>query len=178
MTRGRGSSRTGGSNPNYKGNFGQFFLGICDEQDLMASVHDRDGGWSDRLGRERKNRSAAADGTTWPSWPTERHCGCITTASRWPRCHTAGFRPARPTALSIGCRVPDLGSGHEPGNPGLFCGRIDEVAVFNHPLTAEQVWQLYTGSATAVKPPTAKPVAGNNHGEITSREGKGRARQH
>ena len=71
-------------------------------------------------------------------------------------------RPALPKALGIGCQVPDLGSGHEPGNPGLSGGRIDEVAVFNHPLTAEQVWQLYTGSATAVRPITVKPAANNN----------------
>jgi hypothetical protein len=30
--------------------------------------------------------------------------------------------------------------------PGFWNGRLDELAIFNHALTAEQVRQLYVGS--------------------------------
>ena len=77
--------------PDYKGDSGQFFLGICAEQNLMAAVHDQDGKEVERSRGGRKSRCAVACGTTWHLWPTERCCGCITTASRWPRRRTAGF---------------------------------------------------------------------------------------
>ena len=74
---------------------------------------------------------------------------------RWAPRRTTGLPGQRYPTLGIGCLLPDLGTGHDPGVPGSLVGRIDEVAGFHHALTAEQMWQLYTGSAAPAR--TTRP---------------------
>ena len=154
-----------------KGTIGQFFLGIDAERALMAQVHDPDGVQvTAREGVKKPFRSGVwhhvafvADGAMLRLY----HNGVEVAATPY-----RGIpRSARPKALGIGCQLPDLGPGREPGYMGLWPCKIDEVAVFNHPLTAEQMWQLYRGSASVQKPITAKPAA--RESPKTSAEEKG-----
>ena len=68
--------------------------------------------------------------------------------------------PKVPKALGIGCRASEADVLATP--PGYWDGRLDEIAIFNHALTAGQVWQLYTGSASAVRPSLVKSAAEMN----------------
>ena len=79
-----------------------------------------------------------------------------------------------PKGLGIGCETDEAGIGLYTKMPCFWNGCLDEVAVFNHAITAEQVWQLYAGSATAARPITVKPAANNQpSGSETSEEEKG-----
>ena len=53
--------------------------------------------------------------------------------------------------LGIGCQTDDTGTKPYPPS-SVWNGRLDEIAIFNHVLNADQVWQLYAGSPTAVRP--------------------------
>jgi len=58
-------------------------------------------------------------------------------------------RPLLPECLSIGCEMDKNGTRPRPSNAFVWNGRLDEIAVFNHALTAEQVRQLYSKQAIA-----------------------------
>ena len=165
--------------PQYTSNAGQFFLGIHAERDVMAQVHDQNG--VTITAREGANKTLrcgvwhhlafVADGAMLRLY----HNGFEVAAAPYRGIH----RPAGPRRVSIGSQLPDLGSGHEPGNPVAWSGNLDEVVVFNHSLTAEQVWQLYVGSATAVRPVTVQPTANNNpSGSEASEEERGGGDKH
>jgi hypothetical protein len=51
--------------------------------------------------------------------------------------------------LSIGIQMNRNGTRPRPQRAFVWNGRLDEVAVFNHALSAEQVYQLYAGQAAA-----------------------------
>jgi len=58
-------------------------------------------------------------------------------------------RQSLPECLSIGCVMDKDGTRPRPGSAFVWNGRLDEIAVFNHALTAEQVRQLYGKQAIA-----------------------------
>jgi len=58
-------------------------------------------------------------------------------------------RPPLPECLSIGCQMHKDGTRPRSENAFVWNGRIDEIAVFNHALSAEQVRRLSTGRAAA-----------------------------
>ena len=60
--------------------------------------------------------------------------------------------PFSAKGLSIGCILDADHVKSDSERPGFWDGRIDELAVFQHALSAEQVWRLYGGSANAVRP--------------------------
>ena len=53
-------------------------------------------------------------------------------------------QPSR-KVLSIGCNANESADGTRSDYPGVLNGRLDEIAIFNHTLSAEQVRQLYVG---------------------------------
>ena len=67
-----------------------------------------------------------------------------------------------PKGLGIGCLTEEVGAELAQAAPGPWNGCLDEIAIFNHALGAEQVRQLYTGSPMVVKPSSAMPTAEKN----------------
>ena len=141
-----------------------------DRFQLVSPPHGR-GDWTIRLGRQqclelsrryisqtarwRTFANAACRclevcGITWLSWPTAPFCTSIATAWRSTRfLRDIARQPVR-ECLSVGCGMNRDGTGPRPDNNGLvWNGRLDELAVFNYALSAEQVRQLYTAKATA-----------------------------
>ena len=55
----------------------------------------------------------------------------------------AGLSTAGPAALGIGVRLDATGTQPERKTPGFWDGRIDELAVFHHALSAAQIAQLF-----------------------------------
>ncbi len=76
--------------------------------------------------------------------------------------HTMPLEPDHPTTacrLVVGRRTPDP---FESQDPRPFVGRIDELAIYDHPLTAEEVRSHYR-LATTQDPRERVPQPGNSH---------------
>ena len=133
------------ASPSYH-NFGQFFLGALDGV-LYLTVKQSDGteiGASERNGtvmpRGRWQHVAfVADGTMLRLYRN----GVEVAASP---CGRLAHEPT-PKGLGIGCETDESSDGPLPQGPCLWYGRLDEIAIFQHALTVEQVRQLYSGSA-------------------------------
>ena len=70
----------------------------------------------------------------------------------------AGILPKPPVAsLGIGCRTNSAGTDMDQGEPCLWLGRIDELAIFNHALSAADIQRL---SAAADHQTTVVPSGG------------------
>ena len=77
-----------------------------------------------------------------------------------------GFSRQDPVpGLGIGCWTNRTGTDVYAKDPCYWQGRIDELAIFNEALSAEQVRQLYTGPAN---------TAGSSIGEVRSQQKRSR----
>ncbi|MFZ5829504.1 MAG: LamG domain-containing protein, partial [Planctomycetota bacterium] len=54
-----------------------------------------------------------------------------------------GLSRFAPPALGIGAKLDETGRARDRKNTGFWDGRIDELAIFNFALTAEQIWALF-----------------------------------
>ena len=90
--------------------------------------------------------------------------------SEWSRGRASPCRgiacQAVPKDLRIGCLTSEINAG--PQEP--WVGRLDEIAIFNHALCAEQVRQLYTGAPAGAVPPAAKTRTGQTRSRIPAEE--------
>lgn len=57
-------------------------------------------------------------------------------------------RQSVPECLCVGTAMDKDGTTPRPGNAYSWNGRLDEIAIFNYGLSAEQVRQLYSEQAT------------------------------
>jgi hypothetical protein len=61
-----------------------------------------------------------------------------------------------PKCLGIGCQMDVDGTGPRHGDSFAWNGRLDEIAVFNHALSLEQVRRLYGAASAAAKKRTSR----------------------
>ena len=127
---------------------GQFSLAVNTALELVATIRQPDGKQARvcELGRplprsQWHHVAFVADGAVLHLY---RNGVEIRTA---PYRGIAG-QPAR-DCLNVGSAMDKDGTGPRPENAYVWNGRLDEIAVFNHALSAEQVHQLYTGKDTA-----------------------------
>ena len=119
-----------------------------DTLELSAEIHQQDGGvvrvWErgKPLPRSQWHHVAfVADGAVLHLYRNGVEVGAAP-------CRGIARQPL-PECLSIGCAMNKDGTRPRPENAYVWNGRLDEIAVFNHALSAEQVRQLYAGQATA-----------------------------
>ena len=127
---------------------GQFGLGVSGTLELVAQIRQPDGEQARvyELGRplprsQWHHVAFVADGAVLRLYRNGVEIG---TAPY----HGIASQPAR-DCLSVGCGMNKDGTGPRPENAFVWNGRLDELAVFNHALSAEQVRQLYTAQAAA-----------------------------
>ena len=107
--------------------------------------------------RIHRNRFHSASGSTWPSWPTVVlhlyrngvELGSTPCDGVWV--------PPRIKRLTIGGMEYEA-DGPTIGPCNFWMGKIDELAIFNHSLSAQQIQQLFTGKRLESTP-------GTPHGE-------------
>ncbi|MBM3845358.1 MAG: hypothetical protein FJ405_03605, partial [Verrucomicrobia bacterium] len=61
--------------------------------------------------------------------------------------YTGNLKEGVPEALGIGARLTDAGNGIETVSPGVWGGRIDEVAVWNRALSADEITAIHGAGA-------------------------------
>ena len=155
---------------------GQFVLGVDRYQVLMAGVRYRDDrGVCIAEGYSRDNKIHPFPRNQW------QHVAFVADGAML-RLYRNGAEvaaaPCRGAARQTPYKYLGIGtwldeSGGRSNCPAYWDGRIDEVAIFNHPLTAEQVRQLSISAASpnAVTPVTARHVT-KNQGPPTREKGE------
>ena len=78
----------------------------------------------------------SASGNTWLSWLTGRSCGSIAMAGKWPRGNAGDCANSPIHSLGIGCKTTTSGDTISGKN---WHGSIDELALFNRALSAEEI---------------------------------------
>ena len=129
---------------------GQFGFGVNDDLELSAQIHQQDGEVvrvcerGQPLPRSQWHYVAfVADGAVLRLYRNGVEVGAVP--------YRGIARPPLLACLSIGCAMDKEGARPRPENAFVWNGRLDEIAVFNHALSAEQVRLLYTGQATKMK---------------------------
>jgi hypothetical protein len=126
---------------------GQFFFGMSDRLSLTAHVriHGNQEVFVgvDDLGKMLPRRNwqhvaFVADGDMLRLYRNGAEVGAVPCEGPDPESLLKG--------LFIGGNRNEVGTGPHSVRPGFWNGRLDELAIFNHALTAEQVRQLYVGS--------------------------------
>jgi hypothetical protein len=148
---------------------GQFFLGFAGECDLFVIVMQEDG-------KEIHVRegSESAEAASFPRG-TWQHVAFVADGAmlRLYRngvevaegpCRGVARQPS-PRNLGIGCQTNSDAVGLAPKPFSVWSGRLDEIAVFNHAIRAEQVRQLYTGTNRAAKPCATASAEARKRGE-------------
>lgn len=128
---------------------GQFAFGVNLFRELMVQIRCQDGtmaGVCERgmaLPQSQWHHVAfVADGEVLHLYRNGAEVGAVP-------CRGIDRQPL-PECLGIGCTMDKNGVGPRPESAFQWDGRIDEIAIFNHALSAEQVYQLYTGRAAAM----------------------------
>ena len=128
---------------------GQFAIGISDKSVFGVGMLQQDGGHV-KIG-ERGDKPLPRSQWQHVAFVAD---GIILRLYRNGR--EVGTSPCRgiahqslPECLSIGCVMDKDGTRPRPGSAFVWNGRLDEIAVFNHALTVEQVRQLYCKQAIA-----------------------------
>lgn len=123
---------------------GQFHFGLCmDKGDLEAHVHDAAGQevWVREETPLPLNQwqfvAFTLDGATLRLYRNGRE---VKSAP------CAGLNTFAPDALGIGVKLNRTGTQPEHNTPGFWDGRIDELALFHHALTPDQILRLYQGT--------------------------------
>ena len=131
------------------GDVGSFALGIDGALALTANIRQTDGRRAtvhetgkSLVGSVWHHVAMVADGAVLHLYHNGEEVG--TTPY-----HGIASKPVR-DCLSIGCGIDDSGTRPRLENAFPWNGRLDELAVFNHALIAEQVRQLYKAQATAI----------------------------
>jgi hypothetical protein len=138
-----------GSGPVVKGHEeapGQFHFGVPGDNDsLWARVTQRDHQWVDVHETASQpvpsgvwqHVAFVADGQTLRLYRGGKQVASVPCNS---------VLPTPPVAcLSIGCTASTSGTEASPSNACYWCGRIDELAIFNRALSGEEIKMLYTG---------------------------------
>jgi hypothetical protein len=127
--------------PSLEPTTGQFALGIQNNLNLIVEIRQKSGKTlklfdSNRsLSRSQWQHVAfVADGRVLHLY----HDGAEIAAASYDGIAV----PLLPKCLSIGCEMNLHGSAPRPENAFVWNGRIDELAVFNHALTVEQIRRL------------------------------------
>jgi hypothetical protein len=133
--------------PSYKDEIGQFGFGANGSLELSAQIHQQDGEIvrvCERgvpLPRSCWHHVAfVADGAVLHLYRNGVEVGEAP--------YRGIIRQPIPECLSIGCAMDKDGIRPRPENACPWNGWLDEIAIFNHALSPEQVRDLYTGQAT------------------------------
>jgi hypothetical protein len=121
---------------------GQFHFGLYDD-DGELEAHMVDGGGQEVVVRDKlplplntwHHVAFVADGTELRLYRNGRQIDS--------RPYRKLHRDPRIKALAIGTKLNLSGSAPEESDFNMWDGRLDELAIFNHALTAEQVFELY-----------------------------------
>ena len=128
--------------PSYTPTIGQFGFGVGGKFELGVGVRQQDGKVVEvcELGKplpcsQWQHVAFVADGAVLHLYRNGMEVG---TAAPY----RGIARPPLPECLSIGCEMDKDGTRPRPENAFVWNGRIDEIAIFNHALSAEQVRRL------------------------------------
>ncbi len=133
---------------------GQFHLGLYhDEGSLEGHVHDAEGNevWVREegvpLALDRWHHVAlVTDGTTLRLYRNGTEVAAMP---------CEGLSTFAPPGLGIGAKLDATGRAINHKTTGFWHGRIDELAIFNHAISAEQILELYHfANKASLKPPT------------------------
>jgi hypothetical protein len=126
---------------------GQFFFGMDDSSNLIVQLRTDTNGQVIRVnemsgstrGRHTWQHVAfVADGNMLRLYRNGAEVGTVPCTGPDPESLLKG--------LFIGCNRNEASTEPHSVRPGFWNGRLDELAIFNHALTAEQVRQLYVES--------------------------------
>jgi hypothetical protein len=125
---------------------GQFVFGVRDKYELMAEILQPNEERVEAVGTSRLARgkwqhvAMVADGAILHLYCNGAEIGNVPyhgiAQQQWPRC------------LSVGCAMNEEGTAVREGWPCRWNGQLDEIAIFNHALSPEQVRQLSTKTGT------------------------------
>ena len=129
---------------------GQFALGVDFQARLTAQLQQPDG----KMARivetgnpmprsEWQHVAMVADGAVLRLYRNGEEVGSMS--------YQGITQPLSPKCLSVGCSMRKDGVDVRPEQPCLWNGRLDEIAIFNHALSVEQVRQLCAGRAAELE---------------------------
>jgi hypothetical protein len=146
---------------------GQFYLGTNEAMNLMVDVRQESGVPIEIVDRallrnQWQHVAFVADGAVLHLYRNGVEVGA-------KPCRRIARQPV-PTDLGIGCTTDMVGSGSQAGKykSHTWIGHVDELAIFNHALTAEQVLELFTGPATVPAKMNKQAGAGTSEKEETA----------
>ena len=147
------------ASPSGRENTGQFFLGTDDKLGLTVIMRQQNGVEAMIFGGNGKvlprgqwqHIAFVADGAVLRLY----HNGVEVGMTPY---HGIARQPLSNKGLGVGCQTDEIGASPRPDMlSALWTGRLDEIAIFNHALTSEQVRQLSAEPAVATRPFTQSP---------------------